>query len=94
MRPEHTFVGEVVTQAQHEVGWLALLLDQPLYNFALVDEAWTDFKIGFACHNLNLPFLGHRSLEMFLALASLEGTIFRISAAVMPRQSNLLPLNE
>jgi hypothetical protein len=94
----HTFVREVVTQAEDKLrrfSWLiAIVQNKPLRNFAFVDEARTNFKVGFASHNLNVVLLSHRPLQLLLALASLVGAVLWIRSPIMPCKSNLLALNE
>jgi hypothetical protein len=91
----HTFVCEVIAQAEHELRWLvAILEDEPLCDLALVDESGTNFKVGFACHDFYVVLLRDRPLEMLLALASLECSVLGISSPIVPGEGNLLAFDE
>lgn len=90
-----TFVGEIIPKAEYELRRLrSVLFHKPLRDLALVDESWTDFKVGFASHHLHIVFLADRVLKMLLALSRLESTPFWICEPIMPGKSNLLGLNE
>lgn len=90
-----TLICEVVTQAEHKL-WccIAVFKNQSLGNLTFVDEPWADFKVGLACHDLDIVLLSYGLLEVLLALACLEGAKLGISLAVMPGKCNLLLLDE
>jgi hypothetical protein len=90
-----TFVSEVVAQAKNKLRRLVpIIQNEPFCDLALVDEARADFEVGFASHDLYIVLLRDSPLEMLLAFASLEGSVFGVSSSIMPCESNLLALNE
>ena len=97
-RSQLTLVSEVITKAEHELGRLAffgtVLVHKSLCDLTLVDEAWANFEVGLAGHDLNIPLLGHSLLELLLALLGVVEAEFVVGLAVVPSQSNLLALDE
>jgi hypothetical protein len=89
-----TFISEVVTQAENELGRISRLVaifqNKPLCNLALVHEPGSDFKIGFAGHDFHVVLLRNSPLQVFLTFASLERTVLWISTTIMPCECDLL----
>jgi hypothetical protein len=97
-RCAQTFVCEVVSKAKDELGRvarsIAVIEYQPLCDLPLVHEPWANFEVGFARHDFDIVLLADSIFKGLLTLTSLECTILGISSSVVPRQSNLLPLDE
>lgn len=95
MKRAPTFVCEIIAQAENQLRWLlAILENKPLRDLALVHKSWTNFKICFACHDFYVVLLRNGTLEVLLALASLESAILRISSPIVPSKSNFLAFDE
>ncbi|GJC77235.1 hypothetical protein ColLi_00073 [Colletotrichum liriopes] len=92
---EHVLVGEVVAQAQHELDAAGVLLGggrrvvrvhEALGNLALVDKGRSDLEVGLALHDLDVPLLGDRRLELLVALACHVQALLGVGQSVVPRQ--------
>ncbi|TKW53368.1 hypothetical protein CTA1_7662 [Colletotrichum tanaceti] len=91
---EHVLVGEVVAQAEHKLDAAGVLLrrgrrvvrvDKPLGDLALVDKGRPDLEVGLALHDLDIPLLGHRGLELLVALARHVHALLGVGQSVVPR---------
>mgnify|MGYP001287043055 CR=1 FL=1 len=64
-----------------------LLLDaavETLGDLAFVDEGGSNFQVGFAGHDFDVPCLADGLLELLLAFAGHMGAEFWIRRAIMP----------
>jgi len=94
----HAFVCEVVSKTENKLGCVARPItvgeNEPLCDLSFVDEPWTNFEVCLASHDFHIELLANRLLKCPLTLPCLECTILWVCPAIMPRQGNLLSLNE
>lgn len=93
-----TFICEIIPHAEHELRHLfrplPVIRNKPFHNLTFVYKFWTHLEVRLALHDFNVVFPDHCVVELSMAFAGLEGAVFGVCTAVVPRYGDFFAFDK